>query len=225
MNYPTIQVVNFFENPDYILNYAESLEYEKTDGGYPGKRTKPLHEIDRGLFTDINSKIIRTLYPDWDTCDRIEYVAKTMFHKITYDDVKYHLENKEYPGKGWIHNDNESKLTSIIYLSSDKDNGTEIYSKKNGFTTVRCDASIKKDYYTNNKVDLNYYLSKLNENINQHNVECVFNSSYNKMIAFDGSNPHGAFYNLKPGDERITLISFFTHIKAPYFHIPEMRRL
>ena len=29
MNYPTIQVVNFFENPDYILNYAESLEYEK----------------------------------------------------------------------------------------------------------------------------------------------------------------------------------------------------
>ena len=65
----------------------------------------------------------------------------------------------------------------------------------------------------------------LNENLNQFKLECLFNSSYNKMIGFDGSNPHGAFYNLKPGEERITYISFFRQIVAPYNHVPEMRRL
>ena len=225
MNFPTLQVSNFFDNPDYILNYAKTLEYEKSDGAYPGKRTKPLHKINRDLFTDINNKIIRVLYPDWNVFNDIEYLVITQFHKITYDDIKHHTENKEHPGNGWIHNDHLSKFTSIIYLSPGKDNGTAIYSKKDGFTTVRDDHSVKQKYYLNNEVDLNYYLSKLNENINQYNIECVFNSAYNKMIGFDGANPHAAIHNLKPGEERITLISFFENIKAPYFHIPEMRRI
>jgi hypothetical protein len=45
------------------------------------------------------------------------------------------------------------------------------------------------------------------------------------MIAFDGATPHGAIYNLKPGEERITYISFFYEISAPYSHIAEMRRI
>jgi len=40
MNYPSLQVNNFFENPDYIRDYAESLTYVKPEGDYPGLRAK-----------------------------------------------------------------------------------------------------------------------------------------------------------------------------------------
>ena len=226
MNYPSVQITNFLDNPDYVLNYAKRLEYEKNDGKYPGLRTKALHQIDSDFFTDINSKIIRLLYPDWDVFSSIEWQATSFFHKINYKDIEFHTLNKENPGKGWIHNDNHAKFTAIIYLSKGDGCGTGLYSKDDNFKLVRGNHDVKYDYYLkNNEDNIKEYLKKLNENLNKFKLECLFNSSYNKMIGFDGSNPHGAFYNLKPDEERITYISFFTYIKAPYFHIPEMRRL
>jgi len=225
MNFPSLQVNNFFDNPDYILNYANSLTYEK-ENLYPGTRTKPLHILNKELFKDINSKIIRLLYPKWDIYSQIEWSALSMFQKINYDDVKLHMLNEKNPGKGWVHNDNEIKFTAIVYLSKGKDNGTAIYSKDDGFTLVRVkEQQIKYDYYNGKEQSKDIYLQSLNENINSYNIECLFNSSYNKLIGFDGSNPHGAFFNLKPDDERITFISFFTDIIAPYFPVPEMRRV
>ena len=56
-------------------------------------------------------------------------------------------------------------------------------------------------------------------------MQCLFNSSYNKMIGFDGATPHGAVFNLNPGGERITYISFFNQIVAPYTPMAEMRRI
>jgi len=226
MNYPSIEVRNFLNNADYVLNYAKSLQYEKTDGNYPGLRTKPLHEINFDFFRDINSKIIRLLYPDWEVFTNIEWQATSFFQKINYDDVKFHVLNEEHTGKGWIHNDNQVKFTAIIYLTKGDGCGTGLYSKQDNFTMVRGDHTIKYDYYYKNKEhNLQEYTKILNENLNQFKLECLFNSSYNKMIGFDGSNPHGAFYNLKPGEERITYISFFRRIVAPYCHVPEMRRL
>ena len=49
MNYPTLQVTDFLNNPKHVSDLAESLEYIKSEGGYPGSRTKPLHEIDPDL--------------------------------------------------------------------------------------------------------------------------------------------------------------------------------
>ena len=41
------------------------------------------------------------------------------------------------------------------------------------------------------------------------------------MVAFDGGYHHGAEWDLKPGEERLTLITFFYELKAcnPFFHI------
>ena len=225
MNYPSVQVTNFLDNPDYILNYAKSLEY-KNSKNYPGLRTQPLHEINFEFFTDINSKIIRLLYPDFDVYKKVEWQANSFFQKINYKDIEFHMLNKENPDRGWIHNDDEVKFTAIIYLSKGDGCGTGLYSKSDGFKMVRGGHDVKYEYYLNNKeINLEDYLNKLNKNLNKFKLECLFNSSYNKMIGFDGSNPHGAFYNLKPDEERITYISFFKSIMAPYCHIPEMRRL
>jgi len=68
------------------------------------------------------------------------------------------------------------------------------------------------------------YYKQFNDHYSKFKLDCVFNSSYNKLIGFDGSTPHGALFNLKPGEERLMYISFFYDINAPYYPIPEMRR-
>lgn len=224
MNYPSVQVGNFFDNPNYVLDYCNSLEYHKSDGGYPGARTKSLRDLDSSLFAKINSKIIRLLYPDWNVYQKIQWNADTFFQKINDEDVKLHLDNKEHPGKGWIHNDFPSKFTAIIYLSKEKDCGTIIYSKKDGFVWENNNDDFKRSYYKKEKQNSKLYMKELNKNLNQYDVECTYNSSFNKLIGFDGATPHGAFFNMKPQQERITLISFISYINVPYFPIPEMRR-
>ena len=229
MNYPSLQVNNFFDNADYIRDYAESLEYQKPGGSYPGLRAAAINEFDRVFFDNINFKIIRLLYPDYQINKNVGWNVTSSFQKIKYEDVEAHILNKEHPGKGWIHNDHESKFTSIIYLSKYDGCGTALYSPKNNymsnFNSVKADASIKNDYYYKNPdLKLDEYYKALNEHLNTFKLDCLFNSSYNKMIGFDGSNPHGAFYNLKPGEERLSFISFFGDILAPYYPVPEMRR-
>jgi|TARA_E500000318_G_C3537030_1_gene203035 hypothetical protein len=232
MNYPSLQVNNFFDNVDYIRDYAESLTYEKPDGNYPGLRAKPEDQFGYDLFGDINSRILRLLYPDYQMFQSIGWNATSSFQKIKYEDVEAHILNKENTGKGWIHNDHESKFTSIIYLSKYDGCGTALYSPKNNymsnFNSVKygkADSSIKNDYYYKNPdLKLDEYYKALNEHLNSFKLDCLFNSSYNKMIGFDGSNPHGAFYNLKPREERLMFISFFRDIFAPHYPVPEMRR-
>ena len=229
MNFPSLQVNDFFDKPDHIRDYAESLTYEKPDGNYPGLRAKPKNQFDFNLFEDINFKIIRLLYPDYQMFQSVGWNATSSFQKIKYEDIEAHILNKEHPGKGWIHNDHESKFTSIIYLSKHDDCGTALYSSKNShmsnFNSVRANPNFKNDYYHKNpNLKLDEYYKDLNEHLNTFKLECLFNSSYNKMIGFDGSNPHGAIYNLKPREERLMYISFFENIFAPHYPVPEMRR-
>ena len=229
MNFPSLQVNNFFDKPDCIRDYAESLDYHKPDGNYPGLRAKPVSGFDHNFFEEINYKIMRLLYPDFRMFQSVGWNALSYFQKIKYEDIEAHILNKENSGKGWIHNDNESKFTSIIYLSKHHDCGTALYSPKNnyisGFNTLRTNPNFKNDYYKKNpNLKLDEYYKGLNEHLNTFKLDCLFNSSYNKMIGFDGSNAHGAIYNLKPKEERIIFISFFENIFAPHYPVPEMRR-
>ena len=229
MNFPSLQVSNFFDKPDHIRDYAESLNYQKPNGNYPGLRAKPEDQFGHELFENINFKILRLLYSDYQMFQSVGWNATSSFQKIKYEDIEAHILNKENPGKGWIHNDHESKFTAIIYLSKHNDCGTALYSSKNNymssFNSVRSNPNLKNDYYHKNpNLKLDEYYKDLNEHLNTFKLECLFNSSYNKMIGFDGSNPHGAIYNLKPKEERLMFISFFENILAPHYPVPEMRR-
>jgi len=223
MNFPSLQVLNFLDNPDDIVDYANTLSYEK-DNYSAGKRTSALHEFDKTIFNNVNYRIMRLLYPDAITWDKITWNAMTYFHKIKYEDVDLIINNEKNPCKGWIHQDNFCKFTSITYLSKGKDNGTAIYSPKNVFD-LKKDEDIKYDHYRGKEVDKEQFSKELNRNLDKYNVECMFGSSYNKMIGFDGSSHHGALYTMKPGEERLTLISFIKSINAPYFPMAEMRRI
>ena len=82
MNFPSLQVLNFLDNPDDIVDYANTLSYEK-DNYSAGTRTSPLHEFDKTIFNNVNYRIMRLLYPDASTWDKITWNAMTYFHKIT----------------------------------------------------------------------------------------------------------------------------------------------
>lgn len=232
MNYPTMQVTDFFNNPEYISDLAYSLEYEKSEGNYPGCRTKPLHEINSDLHRNISNRILRLLYPDFNIFANLSWVNTAYFQKISYDDVEFNILNKENSGKGWIHQDSTAKYTVIVYLSKGEGSGTAIYSREDGFNTAGpelddvnwCD--VKYNYITKTEpTTLDEFSKSLNAHTKKFKMQCLFNSSYNKMIGFDGATPHGAVFNLNPGEERITYISFFNQIVAPYTPMAEMRRI
>ena len=233
MNYPTLQVTDFLNNPKHVSDLAESLEYIKSEGGYPGSRTKPLHEIDPDLYKNINNKIIRLLFPEHNVFRNISWTSASFFQKITYEDVEFNILNKENSGKGWIHQDGSAKYTAMIYLSKGEGSGTAIYSREDGFNTTNPETKdeidwvqVKNNYITKTKpLTLDDFSKSLNSHVKKFRTECLFNSSYNKMIAFDGATPHGAVFKLNPGEERITFITFFYEILAPYTHIAEMRRI
>ena len=95
---PTIIYDDFFEDPDKIVEYANTLDYPVNAGNYPGKRSLPLHEINPDLYSYITNRIVRIFYPDSESC---HYESFMGFQKISaqHDDM-YHIKNR-----GWIHRD------------------------------------------------------------------------------------------------------------------------
>ena len=56
--YPISVVDNFYENPDRVRELALQEEFTQTKkGGFPGERTRPIHEINLGLFNFFNHKL------------------------------------------------------------------------------------------------------------------------------------------------------------------------
>ena len=215
MYYPLYYIPNFFDNADEIRKWAMGLEFTKPeDGRYPGVRTKPLHKIDRNFYDFIHMKTMSLIYGK-----EVKYVSwesASTFQLIKYEDIKD-------DNSGWIHTDNDSALTSIIYLTpGNSKSGTSLYKpKKIGFQKKT--PNDKFDYYKSGKTNKNYKNEQIKFNNNYQKLVSI-NSEFNSMVAFDGGYHHGAEWDLKPGEERLTLITFFYELKAPWYPVPEMRR-
>ena len=215
MYYPLYYTPNFFDNADEIRQWAIGLEYHKPkDGRYPGARTKQLHTVDNNFYDFTHLKILSLIYGK--EVGRVSWESNSFFQLIKYEDIKE-------DNFGWIHTDNDSMLTSIIYLTPGITNsGTSLYkSKKLGYQTKT--PKSKFDYYKSGKTTKEYKNEQLEFSKNYQKIVSI-NSDYNSMTAFDGGYNHGAEWDLKPGEERLTLITFFTNINAPWYSIPEMRR-
>jgi len=216
--FPTYHTLNFFEDPNKILSIANKCEFIKSeDGRWPGKRTPNLGDIHTDFFNHLNAKILRLIFNRHTVYD-ILYNASVRFQKISYDDVQ------EINQKGWSHTDTRDMLTYIIYLSPDiNDSGTSIQISKNFNEPIYTD--VKKEFYKNtNSVNFDTYKNSRDKNNSQYETVAEFKSYFNSMLAFDSTNYHCADLNLKPGQERLTLIGFFHSIKSPYFPIPDMNR-
>lgn len=211
MYFPTYHQTNFFKEPQKVVDWSKTLEFYKSSGEYPGYRTKPLHEINYSFFRSFNLKILRLIYGDEVLNPNLSFQSTSYFQKIKNEDSIYSNE-------GWIHTDGSNLLTCIIYLSPNlNDSGTSLYEANDiGYLLDDC-AEEKFKFYKGQKIDKKKYLKALNDNNNKFTKTVEFKSNYNTFIAFDSSNYHAATLNIKPGEERLTLITFFSKITASHY--------
>ena len=197
-NFPLTVVDNFFDNPDKVVEYALSCQYEKAkDGRWPGKRSEPLHTINPELFNVSGDKLISLFYkgdlPFWNIAANFQII-----------DNKY--------TDGWVHRDKDNIITGIVYLNKNENlkSGTSIYrTKKDKFDAQQINKDEKIKSYLDGEYNSEHYRiannSQFEETINISNV-------YNRLICFDSHMLHAAqnfSENLEP---RLTLVMFVKSI-------------
>jgi len=208
---PTTVVDHFFENPDMVVDFANSLEYQtEPSGRWPGARTKDLYEIDNNFVRALSFKLLN-LFIDVDKYPNIEYGVSSSFQKIS----------SSYK-QGWIHADNDSILTAIIYLNKNNNinSGTSIMTKKQLFLHLH--PQEKYNFLSTLQEDQN--IKKAREDDESQFVESIsIKNVYNRLVVFDSHLYHKA-QSFDNEEERLTLVIFFDHLSVPLFPIQRMRR-
>ena len=218
MIWPSLCVDNFFNEPNRIVEFSKTLKYRSDDRGWwPGLRSNSLHLEDYETYNRICTKILSLYYPE--TFLDLAYRAEACFQRIP-SNIKY---------DGWVHTDNMAEFTAIIYLSNHNNCGTSIYKSKKLVGKIIHD-KIKHSYLKNEKINEKIVANAKKENNDQFYKTVEYNSLYNRLITFDGSNFHAAesFYSDSPGQlERLTLVCFFYQVTKHgiRYPIPEAKRV
>lgn len=213
---PVSVVDNFFKDPDKVRRFALSLDYEPdTDGRWPGKRTQNLYAIDKEFANNVCFKVVSLFY---DT---------TQSHLTWECDITFQAVSPMY-GQGWIHSDVESLISCVVYLTpgANSSDGTSIYR-------LREDTLVYESRYNDTKIDAysgRISLERAEEDRlknNQQFVETVSVANrYNRLIAFSGSEFHGAGTFAGNGaDDRLTLVAFFKKIGSAHSPIARANNL
>lgn len=203
MIYPTIILDNFFNDPYKIVEYSKSLEYsEDKEGNWPGKRSEPLHKIDRVFFESFGCKILSIFYPM--VKDKFSFNCELFFQKMS----------KEYNNEGWVHSDFNTDFTSIIYLSNHKKCGTSFFDSKKICPNFQF-LDKKREMYIQKKFKDNEIYVKNNNDMFTETINVK--SKFNRGIIFDGAQYHGSQKIVEEGveEDRLTLIGFFWNINFP----------
>jgi len=130
MNY--LEVENFFENPQTILDLSKNLEFYTFDkhpessvvGRYAGKRTLQLHNICPELFDSLCYGVVSQLV-DFSKVESCDWRVSAYFSLINSED--------DIPEIQVIHQDVDVLYAGVIYLNQNpnKHSGTSFYKKDN----------------------------------------------------------------------------------------------
>lgn len=211
-NFPVTVVDDFYEDPDYIRQYALSLDYTPSNtGDWPGFRTEPLSNINSELFESFGKKIL-SLFFDLDNIE-IECDITTGFQKIyPFSPKKYDIKNS-----GWIHLDQESILSGVIYLNPEpeENTGTSFFKLKPG--EIDDGTQHTKFLHYSNSSDFNEedYI-KEKENFDNKFIETIrIENQYNRLIVFENGIYHGVpSYFRSKTDPRLTQVFFISSIRS-----------
>lgn len=195
MRYIPVSVCdNFFDDPDSIVNYANSLTYTQTSTIYPGVRSEDLHIINPDLYHEIANKFFKLFVSD----QGFGYNGVMFFQKLD-------------PGykHGVVHKD--VGMTGIIYLNKQTEIncGTSIYNKKSDILFVDGRYDEKMDLIANKDYES---WQKHYQTVNSQFEKSIdIRDKYNRLIAFD-SEWHAA-NSVDDGarGERLTLCMFMQH--------------
>ena len=207
--FPVTIIDNFYPDPDVVRNFALEQDYTPSEnGGWPGKRTKDISELDEELHDFFMKSIMNIFYP---MEYRYEYHLENAFQLIeSRNENQYSAKNK-----GWIHHD-AMIFGGVVYLTKDPepDTGTSIYrpkkchhQHKQSWIRIKSedylgDCGLREEEYEKSQKE---QYSNFDESITIQNV-------YNRCVLFGGNVLHAqkTFGTRKGNDARLTQ-SFFCH--------------
>ena len=202
MMYPTYIVDNFFDNPEAIVELANSISFPNKGVSYPGARTNFLHDTQHAFFNWSCLRMLSTIFPD----GKINFEAQATFQKVPEN-----LSEADF-----IHQDSANKLTAIIYLNKNGASGTSLFKPKT-FITLDLRDTQKYNYYKSPEKYKGDKLKRLQ--IEKETLRKKFDETlsvagvYNRLLMFDGHQYHAQHPN-RNKEERLTYIVFFSKIES-----------
>lgn len=208
-------VDNFFDDPDFIREFALSLPMQPDpNGAWPGSRTDFLHNIDREFWQSLMLKALSSYYD-------------LKYSNIVWDDSKVSFQlippwdgNKNDPTNvGWIHKDLGDDLAGLIYLTpdADPDSGTSLFNLKPEWEHIHLDYNrqpAKHMWQLGDKISREEYIKELEEHNNKFYEKTRFQNIYNRLIMYDSSEYHRANNFYTGNNDRLTCVFFLKGVKA-----------
>ena len=188
-NFPAICVDDFYANPDDVRSWALSQTFlHNESGGWPGKRTKYISELNPKLF---NAFVNKVSYLFYDFTGRPEMTEVQTFFQITepYDSDPQSIKNQ-----GWIHKDNMDvvnyNIAGVLYMTPgiEVEAGTSVYRLK---TDKYIDYSAERRPFYGKGVDNGYDLA-LKANNDQFEEIIRYGNVYNRFVAYDPNLWHAS---------------------------------
>jgi hypothetical protein len=218
MYFPITIVDNFYEDFNEIKKYALNCEYvEKIKFTMPGVHTKFLHELNPSLFNKCTRKLLSTFY-DRKTTPGLSFECRTKFEKI-------YPYGKNYNKEGWIHADDDNKLSAILYLDGEYDEGTSFYVNKNLGSPDESLFKYKRELYKGNNLNVDEYNNFLLNHNSQFKEILKVPLIENRLVIFDSSIFHKSDGLGSENKPRLIQTFFFGQIYSDQFPIPEIKRI
>ena len=221
MHFPTLIVDNFFDNPKQIIDRASNLEFKNLPNKrWAGLRTDMVHKVDYDVFNYVTKKIMRLVFPhDYGS---MSWQTEMYFSKTNPNDTKY---------PDWVHKDDASEFTAIIYLSNHSC-GTNICHLKNPLKLIDDVDSQAQFVYFRNPTKVKPKIK--NKIDSQFKDTILVNGRFNRLFIFDGNSWHRqqkfSSEDIKSNKDRLMLIAFFHEISKKsgtgkiLFPITELKR-
>lgn len=210
--FPITIIDDFYPDPEEIRNFALQQEFELGDGGWPGKRTRELIELDRHLYDYFAKTLLNVFYPAEFECN---INLETSFQLIeARNSNQYHSKNR-----GWLHHDSVI-FGGVVYLTKNPEpnTGTSIYKPKKGYCKheklwIETKTS---DYKNKLKISDEEYENIMNHQYSLFDETVTVENVYNRCVLFGGNVIHGAkTFGTRIGkDARLTQVFFCDHLSS-----------
>tara|TARA_B100001094_G_C17947539_1_gene678806 strand:- start:87 stop:836 length:750 start_codon:yes stop_codon:yes gene_type:complete len=231
VNFPITCYDNFYEDPDYIREFALSLDYRADSGFFPGVRSECLSTISQEFHYKSVNKIL-SMFDDFDS-PQVSWLAYSAFQKIW----PFHKDKNHTLNKGWIHSDYGAVLAAVVYLDPepDIDTGTSFFKpiESDNFLLNSCQdpnytpeeiTDIRKNVFKSMdscKIDSIKHYKRIIEYNNSHFYKTMeVKNCYNRLITYDANIFHTAS-NFYSNDFRLTQVFFIEKMNAPTDKIPK----
>jgi hypothetical protein len=209
-HFPLTIVDDFLDDPDVYRELALSQETWNNKSNYPGKRSLPLHTIDKKLFDNLCNKVFSLWYDfhyhevNWTTLACFQRIDKSIAEVTP-----------------WVHQDYDCIAAGIIYLNLNSPtwSGTSFFEQTK---LTEEDETFKFHEKNLEKVNLGLAvdpeLVKSGEKYRRgfFREDIKVGSKYNRLVAFGSHIWHTQTSFEGPEDEdRLTLVFFVNGLTAP----------